>query len=157
MLKPMAMSTPGFSSQNQMKTLYKSCELNSHVMECKNDHEEGEIPVASPSTGLHKRERSSPTGLTPCQCQKRVLLREFTSASNLTRLEPMKLSYGCRDNSKWTTAEIKALIEFILFHSTGDSWPSHKQMVFWTKAGEFVQTRSASDACRSGTLIRMHM
>ena len=105
------------------------------------------MSAASPSTGSHKRHRSSPTGLTPRQCQKRVPLRELTSASNSTqRLEPRRLSYQRRDNVKWTTAEIKALVEFILFHSIGDSWPSHKQMVLWTNAGEFVQTRSASDA-----------
>ena len=38
-------------------------------------HEEREIPVASPSTGLQKCPRSSPTRLIPRQCQKRVPLR----------------------------------------------------------------------------------
>lgn len=130
-------------------------------MECENSdeedgsgHEEQEIP----STGLQKRPRSSPTFLTPQRCQKRVPLREMqlTSTSNSTRLEPRRLSYQCTNSTgsiiRWTSAEIKALIEFVLFHSTGESWPCHKHMVFWTNAGEFVQTRSASDTCRSGKL-----
>jgi len=50
-------------------------------------------------------------------------------------------------------AEVKALIEFILLHSTGENWPSHKQMKFWTSAGEFVKRRSGSDTSRSGMLV----
>lgn len=128
------------------------------------DHKESEIPLASSSTGLYKRPRTSPTRLTPQQCQKRVPLREIqltsTRSNSTQRLEPRRLSYQYTHtrnstSGKWTTAEIKALVEFILFHSTGDIWPCHKQMVFWTNAGEFVQTRSASDTCRSGMLFKM--
>ena len=73
-------------------------------------HEEREIPVASPSTGLQKRPRSSPTCLTPRQCQKRVPLREvqLTSTWNSTRLEPRRLSYQCTNSTdsiiRWTSA-----------------------------------------------------
>ena len=35
---------------------------------------------------------------------------------------------------KWCDAEIKALVEFVLFHSAGDKWPSHKQDSFWSCA-----------------------
>ena len=28
---------------------------------------------------------------------------------------------------KWSDTEIEALVEFSLFHSAGDCWPTHKQ------------------------------
>jgi len=85
---------------------------------------------------LYIRPRSSPTCLTPCQCQKRVPLRELAvSPPNLTqRLEPRRLLYQSDSShpvkEKWTPAKTSTLIEFTLFHTTGDRWPTHKQMVF---------------------------
>ena len=119
--------------------------------EDENDHDGKE--AASTPTYPHKRPRSSPTCLTPRQCQKRVPLREL--AANSTQcLEPRRLSYQSDSShpakEKWTPNETSALIEFILFHTTGDRWPTHKQMVFWKYAGEYVQTRSASNNYRSG-------
>ena len=35
---------------------------------------------------------------------------------------------------KWSDTEIEALVEFLLFHSTGDRWPTHKQDGFWSSA-----------------------
>ena len=32
--------------------------------------------------------------------------------------------------AKWIDVEVKALNEFIPFHSTGETGPSHKQMMF---------------------------
>jgi len=123
-------------------------------MDRKSSHEEDEndhdgTEATSTSTCLHKRSRSSPMCLTPCQCQKRVPLRELAaSPPNSTQcLKPRQFSYRSDSShpvkEKWTPAETSALIEFILFHTTGDRWPTHKQMVFWNDR-EYVQTRSAA-------------
>jgi len=126
-------------------------------MEDNSNDQESEVVIAADVTGPTKRPRSSPTRLTPRQCQKRVPLREIAAAdSELTQfLEPRRLSYhGTHNHSeKWATAEIRALVEFILFHTTGDVWPAHKQQVFWSNAAEYVRTRSASSVSRSGTLF----
>ena len=71
----------------------------------------------------------------------------------MQHLEPRQLSYQSDSShpvkEKWTPTKTSALIEFIPFHTTGDRWPTHKQMVFWNNAGEYVQTRSASNSYRS--------
>lgn len=54
---------------------------------------------------------------------------------------------------KWREEEVKALAEFILFHTPGDKWPSHKQSIFWASASKFVKHRVKSPSvCRSGML-----
>ena len=86
-----------------------------------------------------KHPRGSPTMYTPHQEQKRILLRESMAANNA--LEPRHLVYICVNNSinnvkeKWCNDELKALIEFVLFHSSGEQWPSHRQAVFWNSDG----------------------
>jgi len=44
---------------------------------------------------------------------------------------------SCRESSdsrgKWSEEEVKALAEFVLFHTAGDKWPLHKQIAFWTR------------------------
>jgi len=49
---------------------------------------------------------------------------------------------------KWSEEEVKALAEFVLFHTPGDMWPSHKQGAFWESAGEFVEQRVESSVVR---------
>ena len=95
--------------------------------------------------------------LTPTQCLQRAPLREavlnLTSSPSLTsrRLSYQRMTEGRTSSQvKWGNVEVKALIRFVLFHSNGDTWPSHKQMMFWTSVGEFVKMRSESDTCRSG-------
>ena len=51
---------------------------------------------------------------------------------------------------KWCNNELKALVKFILFHSSGEKWPCHKQTAFWNSAGAFVKERSGSSHCGSG-------
>ena len=48
------------------------------------------------------------------------------------------------------SAEIGALIEFVLFYSKENSWPTHKRKLFWNSASEFTQTRAETSVCRSG-------
>ena len=54
---------------------------------------------------------------------------------------------------KWCDDEMKALIECVLLHSSGEKWPSYKQAVFWNSAGQFVKERSGTSLCRSGRFL----
>jgi len=52
---------------------------------------------------------------------------------------------------RWTEAELEALTEFVLFHTSGDKWPSHKQQNFWSAASKYVKQRlGAIGVTRSG-------
>ena len=134
---------------NGLRVIQMACEISEE-----SDH--GSTEAASTSTCPHKCPRSSPTCLTLRQCQKRTPLRELAASppNSIQHLEPRRLSYQSDSShpvkEKWTPTETSALVEFILFHTTGDRWPTHKQMVFWSNAGEYVQTRSASNNYRSG-------
>jgi len=78
---------------------------------------------------------------------RRMLSTYYQEASVDDRMDKPK--------EKWTDAEVKALVEFVLFHSTGDSWPAHKQDAFWSNASEFVQNRAGINLCRSGKKLRV--
>jgi len=66
--------------------------------------------------------------------QKRVPLQEILTASNDLEPEgpePRRLMHtNVNLKEKWNNNELKALVEVILFHSSGELWPSHKQEVF---------------------------
>ena len=51
----------------------------------------------------------------------------------------------------WSDVEQSALVEFILLHKPGTSWPTDKNMSFWDAAATFVHTRSKSNNLRTGT------
>ena len=84
--------------------------------------------VTTPKNVTLKRPRGSPTMCIPHREQKRVPLREILAAS--TDLEPGGPEPRCLTYSivnvkeKWCNDELKALVEFILFHSSGEQWPS---------------------------------
>ena len=68
-----------------------------------------------------------------------------------------RLSYpenGCTKSPgpalTWLNEEVKALVEFVLFHEKGDAWPCHKREAFWKGAASFVQTRAKTSHRRSG-------
>ena len=50
----------------------------------------------------------------------------------------------------WSEDEIKALLEFFLFHGQAGVWPCHKREVFWKGAASYVKIRSKSSHERSG-------
>ena len=108
----------------------------------------------TPKNLVSKRPRGSPTTYTPHREEKRVSLREINRCE--PTIQPRRL-YVDGANSvgkeKWCDEELKALVEFILFHSSGEKWPCHKQTEFWNSAGEFVRERSRSSQCRTGMLL----
>lgn len=125
------------------------------------DCTKNDLKENTPKDVVSKRPRGLPTMYTPHREQKRVSLWESIAANNA--LEPRRLTYVCVNNSinnvkeKWCNDELKALIEFVLFHSSGEHWPSHKQAKFWNSAGQFVKERSGSSLCRSSMLLCIPM
>ncbi|XP_065893229.1 uncharacterized protein [Dysidea avara] len=119
-----------------------------------------------------KRPRSSPNQCTPERQQKRVPLRELANNDGSRdgsplRLLPSRLTYeteNAKDEShrspkktkeEWSDSELKALTEFVLFHTSGDTWPSHKQAAFWKSASQFLKNRGGmTNVCRSASACR---
>ena len=97
--------------------------------------------------------------------QKRVPFRKLVASDDRTIASsvPTTLTYetegGCNDGptqskEQWSVDELKALTEFIVFHTSGESWPTHKQDVFWKGASEFVKSRGgAVNVVRSGRCL----
>ena len=89
-----------------------------------------------------------------------------TNGTSDGTVQPRRLSDLCfQSNSEsshqptkdesWNDAELKALVEFILFHTTGENWPTHKQMHFWSSASEFISNRSGITTRRSGMSVHI--
>lgn len=55
----------------------------------------------------------------------------------------------------WSEREVKALVEFILFHGTGDKWPATKNDSFWSKAALFVKQRTGACTLRTSEFIHV--
>lgn len=64
--------------------------------------------------------------------------------------KPTTKAYLRTETDCWSDNEVKALVEFILFHSKGDSWPCHNRMEFWKAAASFIKDRTNTPHCRSG-------
>ena len=110
---------------------------------------------STPEPLTKKRLRSSPTLITPHRELKRIPFRQRVQNENFPRPRCLSQSFvpptqGSDKQEKWSDAELRALVEFVLFYSEGIKWPSHKREDFWNSAGEFVQTKAGSSVCRSG-------
>ena len=72
-------------------------------------------------------------------------------------MEPRLAMRGQRFSSdfstqEWQSSELTALIEFVMFHTNGQSWPTHKRPTFWGAAAEYVQMRAGTVNMRSSKL-----
>lgn len=86
--------------------------------------------------------------------RKRIPLRELVASdATIAPLVPRTLTLetegGCNDGptktkEQWSVCELKALTEFVLFHTSGEHWPTHKQGAFWKCASEFVKSRGGA-------------
>ena len=61
-----------------------------------------------------------------------------------------------RSVEPWTENEIKALVDFILFHGAGEKWPTTKNDTFWRKAALFVKERSGVHTLRTSKYLSMN-
>ena len=112
--------------------------------------EHGDGTPGTPTGGMLslKRPRGTPTFQTPRRPRKRAPLREIVAQEG-EAVPARRLSFDAAPQS-WSGVEVKALVEFVLFHSTGERWPTHKQTVFWSNAAEFVKKRARTSHVRSG-------
>ena len=88
---------------------------------------------------------SSPTGVTPRAKEKR-----FAGGSKEIVKTRRRLPFIITTDV-WSDVEQSALVEFILLHKPGTSWPTDKNMSFWDAAATFVHIRSNSSKLRTGT------
>ena len=125
--------------------------------------------MSTPLTPI-KRGRPPPTGLTPQQRRKsrrRTPLRSScestygrTLAYDEDRVERQQQQQQHAGRSQfvslvaWSDAEMRALVEFLLFYSPNNQWPStSKKLKIWSSAAKFVHERCRSQHQRSGGSI----
>ncbi len=111
--------------------------------------------METPDRETSKRPRSTPTFLTPMRPKKRVPLKEISNpgtvqpkrlefqtaaAADVASLDSDVPEHDCRGLG-WSNAELRALVEFILLHGKGESWPTHHRMLVWEAAAAFIKAR----------------
>ena len=64
-----------------------------------------------------------------------------------------QLFEGPVSHAPWSEQEVKALVEFILFHTPGDNWPTTKNDHFWRNAAMFVKERSCANVLRTSKVV----
>ena len=118
---------------------------------------------------VQERPRSSPTLLTPTNQSKRrpVFARSsqltsrrriFSSPAAILTAAPAQQRpddehfYKRTNGDNWKESEVKALVEFVLFHSHG-SWPTHHQQNFWEAAAMHIKMRASTE--RSGIICML--
>ncbi len=112
--------------------------------------------TGTPSEGMRtlKRQRGTPTFQTPHRPRKRAPLREISEGEPPIRCLSFAVTVaGHQTPGSGSDGELKGLVVFGLFHSTGERWPTHKQEAFWKSAGEFVRKRAITSHVRSGQLF----
>ena len=108
-----------------------------------------------------KRQRGSPTGITPRQAQKRTPIQELKGAQSPLHSR-RELQFGksvqgktrswMEELDQWTLEELYALVEFVLLRSGADKWTSSHRKRVWQEASDFVAERTKSDTRRTGGL-----
>ena len=121
--------------------------------------------MRTPPSTPFKRGRPSPSGVTPLQRRKsrrRTPLRSSTGsafARTLTYTEDHEIQqlqqYAGRCQfvtaAAWTDAEMRALVEYMLFYSPSNRWPStSKKLKLWSSAAKFIHQRTRNQQQRSG-------
>ncbi|XP_065884177.1 uncharacterized protein [Dysidea avara] len=105
-----------------------------HLANHETQQEAQELAQESPRNEISQQLQSNSVILQP-----RTLIGSVQGAANTTR----------DSKEKWTEKELKALAEFILFHSTpGEKWPANKHQEFWINASEFVKQRANTPGVR---------
>ena len=113
--------------------------------------------MQTPERDTTKRSRSTLTFLTPVRPKKRVPLKQVVD------LQPKRLSFPTTTELEvdvvpehdsrglcWSNAELRALVEILLLHGVGESWPTHHTMQVWEAAAAFVKARTGTTFARAG-------
>ena len=97
----------------------------------------------------HKRPRGSPTGATPSQARKkRVRLPQSTLVRKTLDFSNTPTHSRYVPSSAWSLNETKALVEFLLLHSS--QWPTTTDPNFWHSVSIFVRDRAEEAIVRTG-------
>ena len=92
----------------------------------------------SPADGMaSKRSRSSPTGLTPRQREKRQNRQGCIESASAKKL-PFATT------ASWSAVEERALVEYVMGKGFVASWPHTKRTEFWENAAKYLQERCKS-------------
>lgn len=110
-------------------------------------------PPSNPK-GL-KRLRGTPTLMTPQRPRKRAPMRGLCMGIRRLTFEDETGSMTRHTITKWSDAEVKAVVEFVLFHGDSTTWPTHNQLEFWSNAANFVKSRANSTCKRSGMYSKL--
>ena len=79
------------------------------------------------------------------------------SSGNVKNVKRKLFTKEKKSQQPWTDEEIKSLIMFVMLHSDGSSWMTHKEFRFWNEAGSFIQMRVHSLHQRSGKCSFPHV
>ena len=112
--------------------------------------QQGDRSPSTPRTDRpqYKRQRGTPTFQTPHRLNKRLPLREAADLESSAR----RLTFSADTETSqetWSDAELQALVEFVLFHGTGECWPTHKRTEYWKNAADFVKMRAKTSRGRT--------
>ena len=91
----------------------------------------------------------------PGTMQSKQLVFQTTAAADV---DPDDIpEHDCSSGLGWNNAELRALVEFIMLHGTGESWPTHHRMRVWEAAASFIKTRAATTTARSSELLSCYI
>lgn len=91
-----------------------------------------------------------------CLTPKLECSKQGSKGRSVSRLRPSEMKRRIlfprkeQDHLKWLDKEMHALILFLMFHTDGKSWVTHKHEKFWEDAANFIQLHSQSANCRTG-------
>lgn len=110
---------------------------------CHMDEEMGD----SPKTPEHGRSEVD------TDCLRRMSIHQESPRSRSTVMQRRKLfPKDKRTQYPWSVEEIKTLVLFLMLHSDGQSWMTHKDFYFWSEAGSFIQLQVHTSYKRSGII-----
>ena len=123
--------------------------------------------METPGHETTKRPRSTPSFLTPMRPKKRVPLKEIADPGTMQPKWLVFQTTAAADvdpdddvpehdyrSLGWSNAELRALVQFIMLHGTGESFPTHHRMRVWEAAASFIN--SASKCTDSSVILRKY-
>ena len=127
--------------------------MSNHQMRTPNPKPTPVTATSTYATWHTKRPRGTPTLQTPVRPKKRVPLRFSHEQCPPPSSRQLSFPDTRQEKQEWSEAEVKALVQFVMFHTDGELWPTHKRPYFWHGAAEFVKQRACTSFIRSGMLV----
>lgn len=100
------------------------------------------------TSSLAKMDMTTPiartTGKRQQSARKKLVFVDEVEETRTTRRSSMP---------QWSDDEVRFLVQFVMQHTDGISWPTTHDPLYWDDAGKFLQTQSSSLYQRSGILV----